>query len=529
MPDRLLRQLIDHLRAVVGPAAADALTDGELLDRYRLGRDEAAFELLVRRHGSLVLGVCRRVLRDAHLAEDAFQATFLILARKMRSVRRRATLAGWLYRVALRVALRARRGRDRSPPLAEEPAVEEPDLLAWRDLRPVLDEELARLPERLRLPVLLCYVEGHTTAQAARLLGCPRGTILSRLATARARLRDRLVRRGVELSLAGLAVGLAEQTVTAALVVAAVKSATGKAAPVGTIHLAQGALHAMFMNKLVCTLGAVVMAGALTFAVGRVASEVPGEREAPQAATTPGAVQPQAERPKAEDPAALLDRAKKELLIREERLQKVEERLSQELTEARLKLLELEEGLRSYERQWVILTDLRRRNREATEKLGAAKAVESQQDVERLTSQIREMKNKSSGTEAQKTLLARLEQELIQAQTNLARELERTKEVRFDLVNAEEHKHAIELLDRRKGILIAEEKLRLLERRAARETDHAQTAVEAAAARVRQLEGLDPTPEPSGRPNTDLQRKLDDLLREVSDLKREVKRLREGK
>jgi RNA polymerase sigma factor (sigma-70 family) len=334
MPDRLLRQLIDQLRAAVGPAA-DVPTDGELLDRYRLGRDEAAFELLVRRHGALVLGVCRRVLRDAHLAEDAFQATFLILARKIRSVRRRATIAGWLYRVALRVALRARQGVSRGTPLVEEPAVEEPDLLAWRDLRPVLDEELARLPERLRLPALLCYVEGHTAAQAARLLGCPRGTVLSRLATARARLRARLTRRGVELSVAGLAVGLSEQVVTANLVGAAVKSATGKAAPIGAVHLAQGVLHVMFLNKLAFALGAMVVVGALTFAVGRVASQAPGVADGPQAVAEPGVAQPPAEPPRAEDRVRLLNRVQDELRVREKQLAEVERQLSEELTDAR--------------------------------------------------------------------------------------------------------------------------------------------------------------------------------------------------
>jgi RNA polymerase sigma factor (sigma-70 family) len=528
MSDRLLRQLIDHLRAVVGPANADAPTDGELLDRYRLGRDEAAFELLVRRHGSLVLGVCRRVLRDAHLAEDAFQATFLILARKLRSVRRRATLAGWLYRVALRVALRARRGMSRGQPLVEEPAVEQPDLLAWRDLRPVLDEELARLPERLRLPVLLCYVEGHTAAQAARLLGCPRGTVLSRLATARGRLRTRLIRRGVELSVAGLAARLSEQTITAALVVAAVKSATGKAAPVGAIHLAQGVLHAMLLNKLVCALGAVVMVGALTFAVGRVASETPDAEEAPQAAAAPGSRQPQAEQPKREDRTALLERAWDELHHREKLLEEVEQKLSEELTDARLKLLELQELLRSQERRREAILALQQRKLERTsERDESGEVLAARAQVEQLASQIQRLQMVAKETKPE--LLDSFQQELRKARVILQTELKKAEGELLGHWMEAEQQHTDAIIAMRKRVLAAEEKIRLLESRAARETDRAKAAVEAAAARVLQLQGIGPAPEPSARQDTQLQRKLDELLREVSDLKREVKRLREGK
>src|SRR5262245_59291090 len=201
MAEATLRFLLRHLRREDHPPSAP--DDAELLERFVRGHDEAAFELLVRRYGAMVYNVCRRVLRDDHDAEDAFQASFLILARKAASLGRREALPGWLYRVALRVALRA---RARVPALVgaefPEPAAEDPDSVLWQDLKSVLDEEVGRLPEKYRLPVVLCYLSGLSTDEAACRIGVPRGTVLSRLAWARERLRGRLARRGVALSAA---------------------------------------------------------------------------------------------------------------------------------------------------------------------------------------------------------------------------------------------------------------------------------------------------------------------------------------
>jgi RNA polymerase sigma factor (sigma-70 family) len=182
--------------------------DFRLLDRFRDQRDEAAFELLVGRHGPMVLGVCRRILGDAHEAEDAFQATFLTLARKAGSIKQQESVAGWLYRVASRVAFRARDRRAtrarREQPLGEQPvsgADPEPlDWLAGEELRPLLDREINRLPEKYRVAFMLCHLEGKTNEEAAHLLGCPRGTILSRLSRAREHLRRGLGQRGLTLA-----------------------------------------------------------------------------------------------------------------------------------------------------------------------------------------------------------------------------------------------------------------------------------------------------------------------------------------
>jgi RNA polymerase sigma factor (sigma-70 family) len=198
-------------RALTTPSPG-APTDGALLERFVRLREEDAFAELVRRHGPLVYGVCRRLTPSYHDAEDAFQTTFLLLARKAGSINRRESVGCWLYGVALRVARKAARAVSRRPaPLAEFPdlpADDGPDP-AWRDLRPVLDEEVGRLPAAFRRAVVLCYLEGQTAEEAARALGCPRGTVLSRLARARDRLRGRLERRGVTLSAGALTAVLA--------------------------------------------------------------------------------------------------------------------------------------------------------------------------------------------------------------------------------------------------------------------------------------------------------------------------------
>ena len=186
MDDRALSRLLREVR----DAAAGGVADAELLARFAATGDEAAFELLVRRHQRLVFDVCRRVSRDHHDAEDAFQATFLALARKAGGIGKREAVAGWLFRVAYRAALaasagRARRAARERPVAAAEAAATPADPAAAPERREAwaaVDEEVSRLPERFRAAVVLCYLEGKTVDEAARLLGCPRGTVASRLA-----------------------------------------------------------------------------------------------------------------------------------------------------------------------------------------------------------------------------------------------------------------------------------------------------------------------------------------------------------
>jgi RND family efflux transporter MFP subunit len=239
--------------------------DSEFLARWVEYRDEAAFELLVRRHAATVLGACRRLLADPNDADDAFQATFFVLARKAASVARGEAMAAWLHRVAYRAALRIRADRQKrcerqsADGVTHIPAPDPPDP-DWADWLRVLDEEVERLPAHHRAAFVLCCLEGRTGEEAARLLGCPPGTVSSRLTRARERLRARLVRRGfgaAALALAalprpGLAVAapnaLVESVARAALPFAAGLSLGGP--PARPITVAEGVLRAMLVYKL---------------------------------------------------------------------------------------------------------------------------------------------------------------------------------------------------------------------------------------------------------------------------------------
>jgi RNA polymerase sigma factor (sigma-70 family) len=270
------------------------VSDAALLARFVRG-DEAAFELLVWRHGPLVLGACRRVLRHEQDAEDAFQATFLTLARRAGTVGRRGSLAGWLYTVARRLALRARerqaaQGRREGPLEVEPPqggAGPEEDV-ARRELGPLIEGEVAKLPEKYRAAFVLCHFEGKTNEEAAALLGCPKGTILSRLARARERLRRRLVARDVALAavpvavaLAGLARPVAEvspvlvtSTAHAALLFAAGKAALA-AATAPALELAEGMVRSLAAARLRLAAATLVVLGLLGFGAGFAYSRMP--------------------------------------------------------------------------------------------------------------------------------------------------------------------------------------------------------------------------------------------------------------
>jgi RNA polymerase sigma factor (sigma-70 family) len=218
----------------------DRRTDRTLLRRFTAAGEEAAFTALVVRHGPRVLSVCRRLLGDAHAAEDAFQATFLLLARQAGTIRKPDSLASWLYGAAFRLAGKMRTQAARRKVLeGRATATTPPDPMTevtWRELRAVLDEELTQLPDRYRVTFLLCYEEGKTQDEAARQLGWPRGTLKRRLERARDLLRDRLSRRGITLSAVLIALGLAPSAapaVPARLVEATVKAATAPPVPPG--------------------------------------------------------------------------------------------------------------------------------------------------------------------------------------------------------------------------------------------------------------------------------------------------------
>jgi RNA polymerase sigma factor (sigma-70 family) len=283
MPGIRLSTLVRRLRRDTAPG--EGCSDADLLARFGRARDDAAFELLVWRHGAMVLGTCQRTLGHTEDAEDAFQATFLVLARKAAGIGYGIALPAWLHRVAVRIAARlAQRRRVGMPLDAETEAPPAPDPVEQAEGLSILDEEINRLPERCRRAVVLCYLEGLTAGDAARLLGCPTGTVESRLATARKTLRDRLTRRGVTLPAGVLAVLAGQATLAPEAVARVVRAGVafvrdGAAVATGilgksSVKLAQGVL----------TMGGMrTRAGLLAVAMAVVASAGVGwaDRETP--------------------------------------------------------------------------------------------------------------------------------------------------------------------------------------------------------------------------------------------------------
>jgi RNA polymerase sigma factor (sigma-70 family) len=262
--------LLRHVRRLSG---AERGSDSELLSRFATDRDERAFAALVDRHGPMVWGLCRRLLPNTTDAEDAFQATFLILVRKAGRIDRPELLGGWLHGVALRVAMRLRdtiaRRCSRERRYHDLPVPETVSDLDRRELRSALDHEVSQLPGRYRLPFVLCHLQGLTIDETARRLRCPTGTVKSRLSRAREQLRKALTRRGVVLSAAAFAESLAQEG-EAALLPAALAAATttaGRAFALGTsdslsttttVTLAEGVLKSMFFTKLKLAAGLVI-------------------------------------------------------------------------------------------------------------------------------------------------------------------------------------------------------------------------------------------------------------------------------
>jgi RNA polymerase sigma factor (sigma-70 family) len=296
-----LEATVAKLRRLAGWSALAERTDRQLLEAFAATGNEAAFTILVRRHGALVLGVTRRVLGNAQDAEDAFQATFLVLARKAGSVAWQDCVRNWLHGVAFRVAHKARiqgarrrlkEHQARTPP---SPAAAE----SWHELRGLLDEELTQLPAKYRAPLILCYLEGKTRDEAAEELGWSPGSVKGRLERGREMLRQRLCRRGVTLPAALCAGFLLDQTafasVPSSLAATAVQMGVqfaagpvaGLAASSPILQLAQGVLQAMLIAKLKVTGFAIT--AALTLGLGgalvvqTALAERPGQASAPLA------------------------------------------------------------------------------------------------------------------------------------------------------------------------------------------------------------------------------------------------------
>lgn len=285
-----ISEVIQDLRKTIVPWDGAGLSDAQLLEEYISRRDETVLAALVWRHGPMVWGVCRRVLRNEHDAEDAFQATFLVLVRKADSIASKELLANWLYGVAHQTALKARgtaaKRNQRERQVAEMPEAAAVEKELWHELQPLLDDELSRLPEKYRSVIVLCVLEGKTRTEAAKQLGVPEGTVGGWLARARAMLAKRLARHGLAVTGAVLATVLS-QNVASACVPAAVVSSTikaasvfaaGQAAAAGAISvkvaaLTEGVLKTMLMTKVKFAVAAVFLAGTVALTCGVIAAQ----------------------------------------------------------------------------------------------------------------------------------------------------------------------------------------------------------------------------------------------------------------
>jgi RNA polymerase sigma factor (sigma-70 family) len=533
-----LRALLQHLRRIVGPGGSGGLTDAHLLERFVNERDEAAFEVLVWRHGPMVLSVCRRVLRHEQDAEDAFQATFFTFVRKARAIGKRQSVASWLYKVAFRISLEAKRlASKRSVREKQHTATRGADITqqtadptAWRELRAVLDEEVSRLPEKYRTPVVLCYFQGKTYEEAARELGCPKGTVSIRLMRARELLRPRLARRGLALSggmlaavlsenatAAAVSKSLLEGTVKAALLFAAGKTTAGVFSA-QAIALTEEVLKTMFMTKL-------KIAAALLLAVGVAGSGagaltyggMAGEQAGPQAekSSTPPRVDREEQKAEpirpvvrtredklnlaaADDPAPRIEREKRSQLLpaardylhhAEEEYYEQERRWIRQLVEARLRLMQTEDQLRMAERE----------NNPEAEKVSS-----------RLKTEREEVK------QAEEVYADKDNPHLKARREALRRVQEKWDRITSDRAN---------LLSKvRREFVEAEGDLRLLERMQAIQREKALRELEAAGDQVRRLQVASPQMEPAARGSMELEVKVDRLLREIAELRREIRR-----
>jgi RNA polymerase sigma factor (sigma-70 family) len=318
MANAQLGPVVRHIRKLVAAQHTDEPTDLQLLRAFAADNDDLAFAVLVRRHGPLVMRVCRHVLRQAQDAEDAFQATFLVLARKATSIHKGEALVSWLHGVAYRMAMNAKRNAARRRQHENQATAATPANpsweAAWREVQLLLDEEIQRLPQKYRAPFLLCFLENRSRADVAHQLGIKEGTVWSRLAQARKLLQRRLTRRGVTLSAVLGAAALSRSAGAASVsnllaettVRAAALSVAGQATACGLIseevaNLVKGVAQTMLVTKLrIATMlllaGTFVAAGAgllVRQTVGLAAAAPPGE-EPPQAvaARAPTAASP---------------------------------------------------------------------------------------------------------------------------------------------------------------------------------------------------------------------------------------------
>jgi RNA polymerase sigma factor (sigma-70 family) len=510
-PERLLRPI----RRLAARPAADS--DDSLLGRFVRCRDEAAFAALVARYGGMVLGACRRVLGNDCSAEDCTQAAFLVLARKAGALRPES-LPAWLHGTARRLALRSRRadlrrGRREAQCALATPASSRPDPLSEltaRELLSLLEEEIERLPERYRLPIILCCLEGLSQEEAARRLGWKTGSLKGRLERGRKRLHARLGRRGLTLAAAlaaveasrgacsGLSAPLAGATVRTALAFAAGGARAGTdGLPPAVIALATEGIKTMSLSKGKIAVLVLVLAGLAGAGMGWLgAARGKGGAEEEEAKARSAAEQ----RKGRDDRAGRLARVKDDLRDIAAEAETTDLKLSAEVVAARQRLMELEEKLLEFETG------------------PNDKQIQSLRDEIALhEKEVESLLEKASKPDSP----------LAVSRRRIARKIDQLRALLADREKIARVARE-ERIDLRRKIIRLEEDLRLLERKRVAAREQAERRREEAAERLRRLEG-GTVARRADRSLRVIERRLEAIQSEMAELRREVQRLRLGR
>lgn len=501
-----LQDFIRRLRRARSVTAEGHLSDAELLRRFAVQHDEAAFEVLVWRHGTLVLNVARRLLREAADTEDVFQATFLTLASKASAIRRGTALGSWLYKVAYRLALRVRRTDASRRGHTNPDSLVAPVVQDTSEETLVLAEEVNRLPERYRAVVVLCYLQGATTAEAARQLGCPRGTVLSRLASARKRLRQRLLRRGLAPTAALAATSFGATTSaspSADLVAGVVRVASPVAAGEATVSflsprvatLLQGALRTMLWNKIKIVAFMVSLLALTGSGIGWLTRGQAGGDRVPPAAELAAKEAPRFAPHRREKVEEEIDKIRKQLDELTVQENESERNWGEQVIDARLKLWERQEEFRRREES------LREEAQTAIPKL--LKEIGDQDRI------IADYKAKAAGVPFP-GLRAAMERKQALGQSLIGRR-DRQKQA-FQRIR-----------DLRLEVFRAEERLKSIEARRVRQSQRFSRQRELLQTRLQQLQAQALDRDSADRLR-DVERKLDSLRREVGELRRSLER-----
>ncbi len=535
-------------RLVAAPETARA-TDAQLLERFVRLRDDMAFELLVWRHGPMVLGLCRRLLRHAQDAEDAFQATFLTLVRKAGSIGKRDSVGSWLYKVAYRIALQARQTaaarvarEQRVARTAAVACVVEP---ADFDLHAAVAEEVGQLPEKYRAAVVLCYLQGKTHEEASRQLGCPKGTIAVRLMRAKERLRCRLESRGLTLSAGTLAAVLSERaafavsdlllhkTLRAALLLAAGGGLAAGGVSLPAMALMEGAVQAMWWTQVKMAVGAMLAVAALGAGGGWIALQGAGTQEAVArdevAAQKPAPDSLPKKDAKADTgpghPEQVMNRSEVELLKQRDTMRAELETYESEIAKLRHKsrkeLVAAEEELRFLEREHALERDKEAAERKDLQENLRSNQIELRKREELLQKQLEAHGNDHPHVKESETAMRAIFQRLQGANKDRNIFEERSRE--------REHERSLVIVRARQALADIEQRQQREERPWVTKQSYVQDAMQNINAKLGEVQfpwiwG----PQREQRPVAP-EAKLDRLLQEIEALRREVRELKSTK